>query len=84
MDFTGKRGRIITDDKEIQELSNTRNKVVSTHDMLKFKVFFPLARQTFPRLRAFMLSTSQSDSIRAFILFALLFAYLRIKEMNKL
>ena len=30
MDFTGERGRVITDSKEIQELANTRNKAVST------------------------------------------------------
>ena len=29
MDFTGERGRVITDSKEIQELANTRQKVVS-------------------------------------------------------
>ena len=30
MDFTGERGRVITDSKEIQELANTRNKAVRT------------------------------------------------------
>ena len=28
MDFSGERGKVITDMKEIQELTNTRNKVV--------------------------------------------------------
>lgn len=29
MDFSGERGKVITDMKEIQQLTNTRNKVVS-------------------------------------------------------
>lgn len=29
MDFTGERGKVITDIKEIQQLANTRNQVVS-------------------------------------------------------
>lgn len=29
MDFSGERGKVITDTKEIQQLANTRNKVVS-------------------------------------------------------
>lgn len=29
MDFTGERGKVITDVKEIQQLANTRNNVVS-------------------------------------------------------
>jgi len=28
MDFSGERGKVITDMKEIQQLANTRNKVV--------------------------------------------------------
>lgn len=28
MDFSGERGKVITDIKEIQQLANTRNKVV--------------------------------------------------------
>lgn len=28
MDFTGERGKVITDVKEIQQLANTRHKVV--------------------------------------------------------
>lgn len=34
MDFTGDTGRLITDGKIIQELANTRNKVVSVSDTI--------------------------------------------------